>query len=327
MSITTTASDLGRELYRAVWQLVGQTFFDTSRLANWDSFEHRFDKQIVDEESALRCIDEMLASLNDTYTERVIPVASVSCDTAETAAQVSEPVMAVLRPDGIGYIRVLTFDRPDAFELVEQGAKKIANCAGVVLDLRNNSGGRMHDAMASCGLFLNDGLIVTTEMRHEDGGILTRQYALNETEFFANVTTPDGASTSERYARPAPVLAGKPIVILINKRTASAGELMLATLVQNGFPGKVLMVGNGATPGKGIGQAEYEVMDGKVKVRVTRTRWLTPGGDWLGDCGQTERNGIEPDVLVPEDRGMEGVQVAFVELRKMLDAAKAELKS
>ncbi len=323
MSINTTASGLGRELYRAVWQLVSQTFFDTSRLANWDSFEHRFDNDIVDEESAKRCIDEMLASLNDTYTERVIEATPVACTTDVNAAQEPDPVMAILRPDGVGYIRILTFDQPDVFELVEKGVQKIADCAGVILDLRNNSGGRMHDAMASCGLFLNDGLIVTTEMRHESGGIISRQYALNESEFFANVKTPDGHSTSERYTRPAPLLAGKPIVILINKRTASAGELMVATLVQNGSPGKVLMVGNGATPGKGIGQAEYDVLDGKMKVRVTRTRWLTPGGDWLGDCGQTERNGIEPDVIVPEDRGMEGLQAAFGELRKMLAGSEA----
>lgn len=336
MSINTTASDLGRELYRAVWHLVSQTFFDTSRLANWDSFEHRFDDEIVDEDSALRYIDEMLASLKDDFTwaERVrTPAPDTAADAAAdttaptTAAKAEEPVMAVLRPDGIGYIRISTLDGPGILDLIEAGVRKIADCEGVVLDLRNNVGGDIQTTAAACGFFMTEGLVTTMEMRHEGGGIHRTQYALNEDEFFANELAPDAPPTSKRYLRGAPLLAGKPIVILINKRTMSAAELMVAALVQNGYAGKVLMVGNGPTPGKGIGQTNYLFLDGKYRVRVTRVRWLAPGGDWLGDCGQTERNAIEPDVLVPEDRGIEGVQVAFKELRKMLDAAKEQVKS
>jgi C-terminal processing protease CtpA/Prc len=330
MSITTSASDLGRELYHAIWQLVGQTFFDTKRLFNWHSREHQFDHLIVDEETALRYTDEMLASLGDTYTERVIaaPEACVNEETAASTAEPSEihePVLAVLRPDGIGYLQILAFDRADIFDLVAAGVQKIAHCTGVILDLRNNSGGRMHETLASCGLFLNDGLLATLEIRDENGGMITREYALSPTEFFANVTYPNGSEISEMYERPAPVLAGKPLVILIGNRTASSAELMTAALVQNGEIGKVCMVGNGETRGKGIGQAEYEVFGGRVKIRVTRTRWLTPGGDWLGDCGQTERNGIAPDTIVLDDRGMEGLQAAFRELRRMLDASIPEV--
>lgn len=328
MSINTTASDLGRELYRAVWHLVSQTFFDTTRLANWDSFEHRFDDAIVDEDSALRCIDEMLASLKDDFTwaERVRTSATADAapsalpDSAVKTPSEPDPVMAVLRPDGIGYIRILTLDCPGILDLIEAGVRKIADCQGVVLDLRNNVGGDIQTTAAACGFFMTEGLVTTMEMRHESGGIHRTQYALSQDEFFANELAPDAPPTSKRYLRGAPLLAGKPIVILINKRTMSAAELMVAALVQNGYAGKVLMVGNGPTPGKGIGQTNYLFMDGKYRVRVTRVRWLAPGGDWLGDCGQTERNAIEPDLRVPDDRGIEGVQVAFKELRKMIDA-------
>lgn len=181
----------------------------------------------------------------------------------------------------------------------------------------------MQTTAAACGSFLKDGLVTTMEMRHAGGGIERTEYALSDDEFFANEYVPGLPPTSKRYLRSAPVLADKPIVILINKRTMSAAELMTAAIVQNGTAGKVLMVGSGATPGKGIGQTNYLFMEGKYRVRVTRVRWFAPGGDWLGDCGQTVRNPIEPDVLVPEDRGIEGVQVAFKELRKMLDAAEA----
>ncbi len=51
----------------------------------------------------------------------------------------------------------------------------------------------------------------------------------------------------------------------MNRRTASAGELMICALVQNGIAGQVTIVGSGTTPGKGIGQAEYDILDGKAQ--------------------------------------------------------------
>jgi hypothetical protein len=83
------------------------------------------------------------------------------------------------------------------------------------------------------------------------------------------------------------------------------------------------MVGSAATAGKGIGQADYEVGNGQVKLRVTRCHWFAPGGEWLGDCGQTERNGIDPETLVEGDTGPEALKVAADELRKMLTAHEA----
>lgn len=344
MNTNITASELGRGLYHAVWQLISKEFFDTARLTDWGTYEHRFDSEIVDEDSAMRCIDEMLKSLGDEFTwgERVsIPAFAatlgapadvaaadgVPADAAPGAtATVSEepaPVMAVLRPDGIGYIAIRTLDHPNILGLIEAGVEKIAACEGVILDLRNNVGGDVQVTAAACGLFLEEGLVTTMEVRHESGGIHRTQYALSADEFFANELSPDGSATCKRYLRSAPLLAGKPLVILINRRTMSAAELMTAALVQQGIPGAVLMVGNGPTPGKGIGQSNFTYLEGKYRVRVTRMRWYAPGGDWLGDFGQTVRNGIEPDVLVPEDRGMEGLQVAFKELRKMLDARAA----
>jgi C-terminal processing protease CtpA/Prc len=320
---TTSASSLGRELYHAIWEFVGTTFFDTSRLADWPSWEHRFDEQITDEESALRFADEMLASLNDTYTERVLSLTGspplptpVDAGGAFDGEKPSD-VTAVLTPEKLAYLRISSFDREDIVELVEAAIAKLKGCEGVMLDLRQNSGGRMHQALDCCGFFLVDGLLATIKFRQEDG-LKVREYFLNGKQFFAKETLPDGTETTDVYTRRTPSLALKPIVIIINRRTASAGEMMAATLVQNGFPGMVTIVGNGATPGKGIGQAEFDVLEGKARLRITRCRWYTPGGEWLGDCGQTESNGIDPDTHVPEDRGPEALAVAAKELRKML---------
>jgi C-terminal processing protease CtpA/Prc len=328
MSITTSASDLGRELYHAIWQLVNEIFFDTKRLADWGSLEHRFDELIVDEESALRYADEMLATLNDAFTLRLIEKSSLQPESDSSAAvvEVPKPIMALIRPDGdfhFAYLAIRTFDQPDIFNLVAAVAEKMADCDGVILDLRGNNGGRIEQALASCGLFLKDGLLATLENRGENGAIVKRQYALTVGEYFANIEQPDGSFKSRMYERPTAHLAGKPLVILINKGTASAAEVMVVALVQNGTVGKVLMVGGGETPGKGIGQTEHDVFDGRVKVKVTCTHWFAPGGEWLGDCGQTERNGIAPNIFVPDDHGPEGFAVAVKELRKMLGVSKS----
>ncbi len=324
MKTVDDASMRGRELYHAIWAMVRATFFDTKRLADWGSYEHRFDEQIVDEATALEFADEMLASLKDTYTERVVPpstfVSGSSADDGHSAAQPAvADVASVLTPTGIGYLRISTFDKEGVVEEIAEAVSKIAECQGVILDLRQNSGGRMFEALESCGFFLREGLLATLKFRWEDGdGIKTRQYAVTEEEFFANEEFPDGTRIGHPGTRRPPLLAGKPLVLLINSRTASAGELMVCALVQNGIAGQVLMVGSGVTPGKGIGQAEYDILDGRARVRITRCHWFAPGGEWLGDCGQTERNGIEPDVLVEGDRGPEALKVAADELKKML---------
>lgn len=324
MKTVDDASMRGRELYHEIWSMVRATFFDTKRLADWGSYEHRFDEQIVDEETALEFADRMLASLQDTYTERVVPPSTfVSCSSADDGHSAAQPatvdVASVLTPTGIGYLRISTFDKQGVVEEIAEAVSKIADCQGVILDLRQNGGGRMFEALESCGFFLREGLLATLKFRWEDGdGIKTRQYAVTEDEFFANEELPDGTRTGHPGTRRPPLLAGKPLVVLMNSRTASAGELMICALVQNGIAGQVLMVGSGATPGKGIGQAEYDILGGKARVRITRCHWFAPGGEWLGDCGQTERNGIEPDVLVEGDRGPEGLKVAADELKKML---------
>jgi len=323
MTNLKSASEAGCILYHAVWEVVGANFFDKKRLADWPSWEHRFDGQILDEENALTYCDQMLASLNDPYTERLVSVA-VPATAAEISATVVAPtahqpvtVLSVLRLDNIGYLQILDFDREEIFDEVKAALAKIAGCDGFVLDLRHNSGGRMHRAIQTCGLFIENGVITTVELPHASGGLMLRKYCLTADQFFVVEVAPDGTETTEMYERPAPIMAGKPMVVLINRRTASAAEMVACALVQNGEEDKMLTVG-GTTAAKGIGQVKVDVLDGKVTIQITRSRWLAPGGDWVGDCGQTVRNGMDAMVPVEGDHGPEGFKVALLEMRKML---------
>jgi C-terminal processing protease CtpA/Prc len=308
-------------LYHAIWLRVRDSFIDVDRLTDWDSWEHRFDESIDSDESALQFADVMLASLGDPYTERVISLASVASHetVAESVAPESVPqvVQAVLRPDGIAYLRIGTFDRGDIADLVQASLSKIGECKAIVLDLRHNGGGRIDQVLKCLCYFVKNGLLTTVELRHEDG--ITRiQYFVNESQFYSCETSPDGTQSKEFYPRPDPVFAGKPLVLNIDSRTASGGEMMTASLAQNAEPGQVSIVGRGKTPGKGIGQLEYDILDGRARLQVTRSRWLAPGGEWVGDCGQTRSDGIEPDIIVSDTQVTSCLKASVEAINAML---------
>ncbi len=317
-----SASNLGRELYHAIWKEVGENFFDISRLKNWDSWEHNFDTVIDDEAAALRCAAEMLASLDDPFTKLAVTPESCSSPSADVGVEADKPaepndVMAVLTKSNVGYLRIGTFNRKDIADLVEVAVAKIAGCDGVILDLRNNNGGMVQEALECCGFFLCEALLSTLESRHGNA-TKSERYFLNLNQFYSIAKLPDGSRSDDLFNRRKPLLANKPIVLIINDVTASASEMIIAAIVQNGVAGQVHIVGSGATLGKGICQEIYEFLAGKVQVAITRFRWLAPGGQWLGDCGQTVEDGIAPDTLVLEDHGPEALKVASDELRKML---------
>jgi hypothetical protein len=321
-----SAAQQGRALYHAIWQTVGARFFDVTRLANWGFWEHRFDGLIVDESSALRHCDHMLASLNDPFTKRLIPdvVPEEGPSTGAFASGKDRPanVTSWLSPSNIGYLRILNFDHEEITAEVETAADVIAGCDGLLLDLRPNRGGLLHRAIECAGLFLQEGLVTTVESRLEGGGVLRSQYFLNPDDLFCVKSLPDGSEKTLRlpdYRRRPALLSGKPMVVLIHRRSCSSAEMFAAAVVQNGLIGKVLTVG-GITAGKGIGQidVEFEVTGGRVIIRITSSRWLCPGGEWLGDCGQTRSDPIRPNIVVTDDLGPQGLKVADHQLRIML---------
>lgn len=317
------ARSKGLKLFAAAWQTVRVNFFDTQRLADvgFDKLEHQFDERIVDEESALVCVEEMLSSLNDRFTclERPEPESEAA---SQEKTDEPKPVFAGISSDNIGVLRILTFDREDIVDLVREAAEKLANCKALLVDVRNNTGGRMHECLAVVGIFVANGQLTTVKTR-EEGVFITREYYVNEDQFFATETREgaDGPVIMHRYEREAPVLAGKPLVFLLHPRTASAAELFACAVVLNSAPTTTTSVGVGKTRAKGIGQFSYELpcsIPG-VRLSVTRSRWYPPSGEWLGDCGQTVSNGIEADVVLPLDTGPEGLQEGMKLLRQMVD--------
>ncbi len=170
----------------------------------------------------------------------------------------------------IGYIRLASFsEQADADirkAVTELQAQSGGHIHAYVLDMRDNPGGLLDQAVAVSDDFLNSGEIVSTHGRHtEDDQVW--------------------------YAEPGDVTDGAPIVVLTNEGTASAAEIVTAALQQNR---RALVLGM-RTFGKGSVQTIVPI-PGNGALRLTTALYYTPSGKSIQDYGVT------PDVKVDDTR-------------------------
>ncbi|MBI2010581.1 MAG: peptidase S41, partial [Candidatus Chisholmbacteria bacterium] len=141
--------------------------------------------------------------------------------------------------------------------LLRQGA---ADFEGIVLDLRNNPGGFLTGSVFLASEFLEDGVVVQQQGKYQ-----TQTFSV------------------ERNGR----LIGTPLVVLVNKGSASASEIVAGALRDRLG---VKLVGE-TTFGKGTVQDAEDLRDG-AGIHITTGRWLLPSGEWISE------EGIKPDVEV-----------------------------
>lgn len=182
--------------------------------------------------------------------------------------------------DDVGYVRITTFSNnvdneiADAIDELreETGDQPLP---GLILDLRNNPGGLLEQAVAVSDLFLERGEIVSTRGR--------------------NI-----ASIQRFDASPGDVVEGLPVVVLVNSGSASASEIVAGALQEHD---RAIIVGT-KTFGKGSVQTLRPLRD-KGGLRLTTSRYYTPSGNSIQGLG------ITPDVLIefmpPSDEEVEEI--------------------
>ncbi len=168
----------------------------------------------------------------------------------------------------VAYIRVTTFSEQTAqgvSEKFEEAKKELGDeLKGVVLDLRNNPGGLLSQAIEVTDFFLGQGEIVSTRGR-SDG------------------------SVKKFNARPGDATNGMPVVVLVNGGSASASEIVSGALQDQG---RAVVLGE-QTFGKGSVQTIIPLPKG-AGMRVTTSRYYTPSGRSI------QAEGVTPDVLVEQ---------------------------
>jgi len=169
----------------------------------------------------------------------------------------------------IGYLRIAAFNE-NTLEEVTGALKAMTGkkdpLKGLVIDMRNNPGGLLDQAVFVSDVFLKKGLIVSTKGRIPSAD---KTYEARD----------DGDELS------------CPMVVLINRGSASASEIVAGALRDNG---RALLVGT-QTFGKGSVQAVIPLNDGSA-LKLTTAKYYTPDGTSI------QAKGITPDILVELDR-------------------------
>ncbi|RUM93527.1 MAG: peptidase S41 [Thiothrix sp.] len=176
-----------------------------------------------------------------------------------------QSVKSRILENGLGYFRIATFQSKtteslkEAFEAMakESGAP----LKGAILDLRNNPGGVLTGAVGVSDAFLEKGLLVYTEGRVDDSQL--------------------------RYeATPGDVLAGAPLIVLVNGGSASASEIVAGALQDHK---RAIIVGSSKTFGKGSVQTILPLKDDNA-LKLTTARYFTPSGRSI------QAEGVKPDI-------------------------------
>ena len=180
-------------------------------------------------------------------------------------------VKARILDDGIGYVRITNFqdstDR-DLEAYLKKMKQRLVPFKGLIIDLRNDPGGLLEQAVRVSDEFLKSGLIVYTEGRSRNQNM----------RFYARATE-EGKVTKA------------PIVVLINEGSASASEIVAGALKDQK---RALIVGT-KSYGKGSVQTIIPMDDGSA-LRLTTALYFTPSGVTINE------KGIVPDVVVEEQK-------------------------
>lgn len=176
-----------------------------------------------------------------------------------------QSVRAVFLAPGFAYSRITNFQSHTTEDYVEalNALARKGEIQGLILDLRNNPGGLLNQAVSVADAFLKDGLIVYTKGRTEDQNMSFKAHKAQEDYTY-------------------------PLVVLVNEGSASASEIV-AGAIQDHKRG--ILVGT-RTFGKGSVQTIIPIPGG-AGLRVTTARYFTPAGRSI------QAMGIAPDVEVP----------------------------
>ncbi|MGH6780401.1 MAG: S41 family peptidase [Bradyrhizobium sp.] len=181
-----------------------------------------------------------------------------------------QSVRSSVEAGDIGYIRITTFDKhtTDGLKKAIAGLQKQSGdkIKGYILDLRNDPGGLLDQAVSVSDAFLQHGEIVSARGRAAEDNM-------------------------RLVAHPGDLTHGKPLVVLINGGTASASEIVAGALKDHK---RATVVGTRSF-GKGSVQTIIPLGDGNGALRLTTARYYTPSGKSI------QAKGIAPDIEVLQD--------------------------
>ena len=229
----------------------------------------------IDEEPVMgltlsEAVDKMRGPVNTNLKITIIREGKEAFDLNLKRAIIKVTSIKAKKEQDVAYIRITSFTQKTFKNLVKEYNKlnleMKGDLKGLVLDLRNNPGGLLDQAVSVSDAFLERGEIVSTRGRDNKG--------------------------EQRYnASKGDITNGLPIVVLINGGSASASEIVAGALQDHK---RGILMGT-QTFGKGSVQTIIPVTS-KGAVRLTTARYFTPSGSSI------QAKGISPDIYVPQSK-------------------------
>jgi len=192
----------------------------------------------------------------------------------------------------IAYIRISSFDK-NVVPSLKKILKKIKNKKGIIIDLRNNPGGLLNQAVGTLDLFIDKGILVS-----QKGRIPSENYTY--------------------YAHKYDTYKNIPIVVLVNGGSASASEIVSGALQDHK---RAVIVGE-KTFGKGSVQAILPVTKNEA-LRLTVARYYLPSGRTI------QAKGVNPDIIVHPaklQKEDEGISIKEADLKNHLKVELAKIE-
>lgn len=201
-----------------------------------------------------------------------------------------QSVKSDIKAKDIAYIRISSFndgsDKTIKEEFAKMQKKTKKGLKGLIIDVRNNPGGLLDQAVAISDLFLDEGEIVSTRSRNEE-------------------------DTLKYSAKKGDIAEGLPIVVIINDGSASASEILAGALQDHK---RAVILGEKSF---GKGSVQSVIPFGKYgAIRLTTARYYTPSGRSI------QAKGIEPDIEVKPAKvellNSDGLSISEAELKNAL---------
>ncbi len=206
-----------------------------------------------------------------------------------------KPIKSHLENGNIAYVRIITFNESTISEL-KAAIKKLKidskdDIKGIILDLRNNAGGILDQAIAVSDYFIDSGIIVSTKGR---------------------TTAIERETKANKSSLKAPKV---PMIVLINGNSASASEIVAGALQDHK---RAIILGTKSF-GKGSVQALTQINQ-RAAVKLTIAKYYTPSGRSI------QAEGIEPDIII-EPAKVEYPEVKKIDKRFSERSLKNYLKN
>jgi C-terminal processing protease CtpA/Prc len=264
--------------YHHAWQIVRDNTLFGERLPTLVDWEHRYDGRLSSKSEMETAINDMVTSFGDDYTYFRNTAAT---NAYQVEIDQSGVVTGLMLPGGVAYVKIKTFVSRHVAAELQETLVRLSDADGYILDLRDNHGGNIYQAFQCAAMFMDKGKFSTLRGRTDGKRYceklsITAEYLIDERNRERHIVLRQPNLTADR-----------PLVVLINKNTRSAAEMLASALREDH---RATLVGD-RSYGKAVVQRMFILEDGSsLKVAMA---WNYPPS---GHC--YHGLGLEPDIAI-----------------------------